>query len=141
MWVQGDFPMSPRVVALAAVTPLPCDSTLSNFGPSHCSNSVFNHPFPHPFAGTAHPSPLPAGLQLGRSPQGCSGLQLAALLSPALAWCSPRANTCCASVSIAGPASFCTAYELLLAPLALVSASPCLTETLIHTPMNVPRLN
>lgn len=36
--------------------------------------------------------------------------------------------------SIATPASFCSTYELLLVPIAVVRASPCLVEMWIHTP-------
>lgn len=60
--------MSPGVVALAAESPLPCDSTPSNFGPSYCFNSALTIHLPCPFADTAHPSTLPAGLELGKSP-------------------------------------------------------------------------
>lgn len=52
-----------------------------------------------------------------------------------LASWSRGVNVCSDSVSIAWPASFCTTYELLLAPVALVRASSCLIETLIHTPV------
>lgn len=97
--VQRDFCHLHKCCDTGCRESLPCDSTLLNFGPSYCFNSVPTIPFLHPFADPAHPSTLPAGLELGRSPQGCSGLQFAALLS--LASCSPGANTCCASVSIA----------------------------------------
>ena len=63
------------------------------------------------------------------------GWQSVSVLSMPLVSCSPEVNACSVSVSIARPASFCTTHELLLAPVALVRASPCLIETLIHTPV------
>lgn len=98
---RGTSPITPRVVALAAVSPVPCASTLLNFGPSYCFNSVFNHALPISFCRHSPPQHPASGAGAGEEPQECSGLQFAALLSPTPASCSPGANTCCASVSIA----------------------------------------